>query len=383
MIFAVAITVILVSLFYWHLLRHPKTDRDFKQISNEPLTTNTYIPPKPIQADSSVVVDLTLPTEIPLALSQFHLMDFPESNQEIVGHILKTARTTTRPHPMLHTLTNGIEDSEELYQLVKSDPEIAAKILQAVNSSEFYLTQTITRLSHAILYLGTNMVKNIALQCVIGTNMHSNDKELNHAFKTIWANGFLASSLAFIFAKNLDLENAAELATQTLLAYIGNLAIISYQPQFADCFNNQIPLFERVQIEQEKLGTHSAIVGSHLAVDWKLPQQLVDGIRDNLIPLSQPPEHNALEGTKLRNIVLCYICCRIAEIIMDKGLHDIAEVNLLDKESLELFYLPEYITMTGLQPLLGLLSKPTIRNEINKLIPKINNPKKSEDKSTP
>jgi HD-like signal output (HDOD) protein len=372
MIFIIATILILAYVLYRHLLKPQKKSHFSKKLVNRNVSSKQILQKQIAQKPLLPVIDLTMPQEIPLALLEFKIMSLSESNQETISHIIKIYQSTSRPpHPMLHALSKGIEDSEELYQLVKSAPEIAAKILKTVNSSEFYLTQKITRLNHAILYLGTNMVKNIALQCVIGTKMKSANRQLNIAYKKIWANGFLASSLAFIFAKNLGLENAAELATQSLLAYIGNLAIISYEPQFALLFGDNVSLFDRVKIEQKKLNANSAIIGSFLAVEWDLPQQIVEGIRDNLIPLERAAEHPTLEITNLRNIIVCYICCRYAEIIINKGLRDIAEVNLLDKELLELFYLPEYIKLTGLQPLVNLVHKPIVRSEVNKLIAKI------------
>ena len=366
--------MILVFLLYRGLSQSRKPERYKKQYNYQPHSIKQQMNSVSLKDIPIPMQEVSLRPVIPPELVHFHLISLKESDQKTMEQIVKITQSIPRPHPMLHSLSKGVDDSEELYQLVKSDPVIAAKILQTVNSASIYLTHKITRLNHAILYLGTIMIKNIALQCVISTNMPTKDKQLNLAFEKIWANGFLASSLAFIFAKNLGFENAAELATQTLLTYIGNLAIITYQPQLAYIFSEKVSLFERVRIEQQELGTHSALVGSQLALEWKLPQEIIEGIRNNLIPLGVVPEQCELQGENLRNIVLCYVCCRTSELIMDKELNDIADVNLLDDALLELFYLPEYVRMAELQQIFTLLHKPAVRNEANKLIQKIGGP---------
>ncbi len=167
MIFIVALLIIIISLFYYLLKPHnnkkftSKTPKSPAISLQRVQATNTY-PSHSTSLDSKNII-------VPQALLDFHLISKEECKQKIVEEILAITQSLPRPHPMLRALTKEIEDSEKLYHLVKSDPEIAAKILQTVNSAGFYLTQNITRLNHAILYLGTNMVKNIALQCVINT----------------------------------------------------------------------------------------------------------------------------------------------------------------------------------------------------------------------
>ena len=384
MIFVALIVILLVLIFYWHLsmshksvgyrqssYQKPKTliNQQATIHAHQP-TTNTIQLPTTSPILQTKDIDETPTKRIPPSeLASFQLINKQEVNQELVQQILKITQTIPRPHPMARSLLEGTEDSAKLLDLVKSDPEIAAKILTTVNSSQFYLSQKITRLNHAVVYLGTNMIKNIALQCLMKTVAHSKNKQLNTAFQKIWADAFLASTLASIFAKNLGLENAAELATQVVIAYIGNLAILSFKPELARSFGKNISLFHRVTIEQQELGVNAALVGTYLATEWKLPNEIVDGIRDSLIPLAIEPDQCELTGNNLRNVVFCYTCCRAAELIQEKELSDVSELNLEDEGLLELFYLPEYLAMTGLSQLYSLLKNPMLCKEVNKFIP--------------
>jgi HD-like signal output (HDOD) protein len=380
----VSLMIIIFIVYYLEKLQNSNSPKEVPAQKEAPQITpsqlqNIYGSKEALKQERENIEDM----RIPPPLIEFHLAGKEDSSPEVIDQILAITQSIPRPHPMLGSLTKrDVENADKLYQLVKRDPEIAAKILQTVNSSGFYLTQKITRLNHAILYLGTNMVKNIALQCIIRTQPEQDDPRLTQAFNKIWANGFLASSLTFLFAKNLELKNAAELATQTLLAYIGNLAILSFRPQMSYCFNDSLSLFDRIQTEQRELGVNSALIGGELATVWQLPPSIVDGIRNNLLPLGIPPALCNLPTEYLRDIVLCYACCRFAEEIINKNLEDIAEVNLINPEQMELFYLSEYLNKTGLKGLLFLQNKPAFRNEANKMVRKIetfNSKEKQQD----
>ena len=369
MIFIIALVVVIIVISYWGSRNTPKKSTRHPsrpQNAKKQLTKQTIHPPIPIS--TSTPISEPNPKAVPQALQNFHLISTAECDQMTLANILKITQTVPRPHPMLNALTQGIDNSEQLYQLIQSDVEVAAKILQTVNSSGFYLEQTITRLNHAIIYLGTNMVKDIALQCVIHNGAAPKNKKLESAFKKIWANGFLASSLAFLLAQQLGLSNASELATQALLSYIGDLAIISYTTKRTASLMRSASLFERITLEQQHLGTNSAIVGGQLAQVWSLPQELVNGISDNLIPLAIAPSSCPLQGPYLTNVVFCYLCCRLAEIIINQDVHDLADIDLLNSELLELAYLPEYLHLAGLGQFFVLQQAPACRNKVRKLI---------------
>lgn len=374
----VSLTIIIFIIYYLEKFQSAKVLKEKKIV--EPVVQKTLeISPEDVkniytEKKGSLAQELhdIENMRIPQQLIDFHLINEGECEQTDLDLIFEIVKSIPQPHSMLRAITKGeIEQTEQLFQLVKKDPEIANKILEAVNSSGFYLTQKITQLNHAILYLGGNTVKNIALQCIIRTPPSKEDPRLTYAFNKIWSTAFLASSLTFLFAKNLELRNASELATQTLLAYIGNLAILSYKPHLAYCFSESLSLFERVQVEQKELRLNSALVGAELASIWKLSQPIIDSIKNNLIPLNVPPALCTLPVDFLHDIVLNYSCCRIAEEVINKGILDIGEVNLLNTEQMELFYLNEYINKTELNSLLFLQKKPAFRREANKLIEKI------------
>lgn len=52
---------------------------------------------------------------------------------------------------------------KDLVQVIDKDPVVTVKILKVVNSAYYSLPKQITSISHAVVYLGFNTIKNLAL----------------------------------------------------------------------------------------------------------------------------------------------------------------------------------------------------------------------------
>ncbi|KTD77174.1 HDOD domain protein [Legionella waltersii] len=370
MVFAVIIFLLLSGIIYWGTFSSSKKSaqkrliKPIADVKKEAL--KEMLPPAHLTEPANQPVEQQIYPE----LSKFRLLTLKESDKQTLDQIVKITKSIPRPHPILNVLLAGGDNTDELYEMVQSDPVIAAKVLQAVNSGGFYLTQKITRLNQAILFLGANRIKSIAFQCAITTNIPNRNKKLKEALGKIWSCGFLASSLAFTLSKSLGFGNSSELATQALLSYIGNLAMITFQPKLSHSFSAGALLFERVYQEQEDLMTHSAIVGGQLAIEWQLPQEIATAISNSNIPLGVVPYQCVINRNSLPNTVLTYACCRIAEIILIKGIDNLDQINFFAPLPIELFYTPDYLNISGLHQFIPLFASPGIRKEINKLIKK-------------
>ena len=272
---------------------------------------------------------------------------------------------------MLLPLTQGGFEPHELFDLIKTDAEMTAKILNAVNSPLFSLRQPITNINHAIIFLGVTQVKNIALQFAVQNNMEFQNKAQNEAYKKLWAASYLASSFCLILAKEMNEENPAELSTHCLLSYLGDLAILSYKPSVADFYLDDCTLFERTKIFQKDIGINTAIIGKNLARQWQLPKSIETGIENSLLSLTNSTADNRFSNQQLRHIFICYISCRLGDLVAFGGLRDISKVAELSFEALgdaEFYYTQDNIKEADLGQINALLSDASFRKKINKII---------------
>jgi hypothetical protein len=285
--------------------------------------------------------------------------------------IIEINQSFSKPHPLLLPLVKGVFEPNELFDLIKTDAEMTAKILNIVNSPLFALRQPITNINHAIIFLGITEVKNIALQIAMQNNLKINNDAQNEVYKKLWLASSLASSFCLLFAKKMGEENAAELSTHCLLSYLGDLAILSYQPSVASLYSNDCSLFERTSAYQERLGTNVAIIGRALANQWQLPMSIQAGIEMSLFPLTKDIISQPISPKTMQQILICYLCCRLGDFVAFHGIKDMSQLKKLSFESLEsveFYYIQQSINLAGLDKINTIFADSIFRNKVNKLI---------------
>src|SRR5574343_877045 len=74
-------------------------------------------------------------------------------------------------------LTRDVNSTpKELVEVIDKDPVVTVKILKVVNSAYYSLPKQITSINHAVVYLGFNSIKNLALGiAAIGMLPEKND----------------------------------------------------------------------------------------------------------------------------------------------------------------------------------------------------------------
>ena len=291
-----------------------------------------------------------------------------DEQQKIVTIISQSFR---KPHPLLLPLTQSSFEPSELFDLIKTDAEMTAKILNAVNSPLFALRQPITNINHAIIFLGITQVKNIALQFAVQSNMEFRDKAQNDAYNKLWKASYLASAFCLLFAKEMGEDNAAELSTHCLLSYLGDLAILSYKPSVAVFYLDDYTLYERTKVFQNTIGTNAAVVGKYLAQQWQLPQSIESGIDHSILPLTNGTVDKELSSEQLRHILICYLSCRLGDLVAFGDVRDISTLGEVSFEALgevDFYYTQEHIKKAGLDKINKVIADASFRNKINKVI---------------
>ncbi len=312
--------------------------------------------------------------KLPLAFLDLKLIGsgkFSAKQQQMMTEISRSFR---KPHPLLLPLAQGSFEPNELFDLIKSDAEMTAKILNAVNSPLFSLRQPITNINHAIIYLGITQVKNIAIQLAVQSNIAFEDKAQNMAFKQLWTASYLASSFCLLLAKELNEDNAAELSTHCLLSYLGDLAILSYQSSIASLYREDCFLFERVETFQETMDTNPAVIGMNLAQQWQLPKSIAVGISNSLLPLVNGVADQELSHEQVRGSILCYLSCRLADLVAFGNVNEASKFGALNFEVLgkvEFYYLQSNLEQAGLDRINEIVNDMSFIRKLNKVIAQV------------
>ncbi len=186
------------------------------------------------------------------------------------------------------TLTSDINSSpKELVKVIDHDPVLTMKILKVANSAYFGLSKPIVSINHAVVYLGLNTVKHVALAiAAIGTLPKENDAGydmddfLLHSLTT----AVVTRSLARVI--RIPEGDAANFFVAGLLHDIGQVVFAQFKPTeyqqaLKEAWSMNAPLHER---EIAMFGHDHCELGAVLCQTWSFPEPLVTAIRMHHIP---------------------------------------------------------------------------------------------------
>ena len=173
---------------------------------------------------------------------------------------------------------------KDLVAVIERDVVMTAKILKLVNSAYFGLSRKIQNVNHAVVFVGLNTVKNLALSiATIGTLPDKNPAGFD-------ITGFLTHSLATASLTRLLAQRAGVPAVESSNYFVAGLlhdfgkAVLAlfmgaeFKAALALCEAEGIPLNEA---EYRILGTDHAEIGAMLCERWQLPEELVAATRDH------------------------------------------------------------------------------------------------------
>ena len=306
--------------------------------------------------------------KVPDELADFFLVmkdHLTEIEREDVVEIVAKLR---QPPPILERVTRGLDEPEELTEAVKSNPALSADILRTVNSAAFALLSPISSIQHAITYLGVSLVKGLVLQSTVTRVMEFEHDSQQAAYIRLWHSSYVASTTALMLGQNLGAAQPSVLSTQTLLANLGDLALLSARPDMAGLYARQATLFSRARAQQDELIANAAVISGMLAEQWGLPEDIARGLHHAYIPMALPPAEHPDSDDALAAAVICYVAGRVGDQVAFHGLRDIGDLDLMAQDALEYFYLPDYLQVSGLSELPATLQESAVRRRINHLI---------------
>src|SRR5688572_30352711 len=166
---------------------------------------------------------------------------------------------------------------EDLAAIVEQDPAMTVKVLQLVNSGYFGMPQRLSSVRQAVSYLGTDLLKALALSA--------------HAFGTVGQGKTQLFSLEALQRHALstarmvkrmvpDPKLAGEPFTAALVHDIGRIVLAVGVPDVLDEALRQERNSGRPahQVERELLGVCHAEVGAYLLGVWGLPLPIVEAV---------------------------------------------------------------------------------------------------------
>jgi len=168
---------------------------------------------------------------------------------------------------------------KDIVQVIDKDPVVTVKILKVVNSAYYSLPRQITSVNNAVVYLGFNTIKNLALAiAAIGMMPKHNaagfdvDQYLLHSLST--------AGIARKLASHLDDADPMDCFIGGLLHDFGKVVFAQFLPdEFRQALHlsqtNGSSLHEALR---QTVGVDHALVGAMLVEKWHFAPELINTI---------------------------------------------------------------------------------------------------------
>jgi putative nucleotidyltransferase with HDIG domain len=220
------------------------------------------------------------------------------------GYIDKMPPLPTSVGKVLEICQKPNAQPNDLNRVISLDPVLLARVMKLINSAYYGLTQEVTSLVRAIIMLGLNTVKNLALSTAILGSLntaHSKDAVLN-------LDGFWLHSLCVgVMAKHLARLRGVPTQDQETYFFCGLLHDIGKVP-----LNNRTPevylealqasveqRISLVQAESQTLNFTHADAGALIIGAWQLSDDIKDVVSFHHAPVEYAGPHQDLVFTVL------------------------------------------------------------------------------------
>ncbi len=181
-------------------------------------------------------------------------------------------------------------DLQAVAGLIKKDAAMAAKVLQLCNSAFIGARSAFTNVEQAVIYLGADMVKNLAISVSVQQVFRRIETNGLLNMDRFWYHSYQNGILARRLSEAVAFPDPSEAYLSGLLHDIGKLLLwMAFPGKYAPlllkgirCHNGRLSF-----LEQEKLHINHCQAGAWLIEEWGLPPLIADAIRYHHHPIDE------------------------------------------------------------------------------------------------
>jgi putative nucleotidyltransferase with HDIG domain len=195
-------------------------------------------------------------------------------SEQINEYIRNMPSLPTTVAKVLEVCNNPQTSPADLNHVISLDPVLVGRVLKLINSAYYGLGQQVTSLVRAIIMLGINTVKNLALSTAVMGNLSSKKDFQGLNMEGFWRHSLCVGVTAKILAKQrgIDTKQMEEYFTAGLLHDIGKIplnAVLSreYMLTVSAADRERISLF---RAEDKILGMNHNAAGAMIVKAWRL-----------------------------------------------------------------------------------------------------------------
>ena len=206
-----------------------------------------------------------------------------------ISHIATLPEVTIK---IIKLVEDPDSTAQDLNNVISNDPALGARILKVVNSAFYGLPGQIGSINRAIVLLGLNAVKNIAIAASLAKLFRGGKIAANFDARDLWSNAIASACATRLLAAKISLGLPDEAFLSGLIHDIGIMVEIqARRNQFVEVLQKleENPDMSLLDAETQVLGANHEQFGQGLCKLWKFPQsfQYVTGFHHRPSELAQ------------------------------------------------------------------------------------------------
>lgn len=197
-----------------------------------------------------------------------------------ISHIATLPEITLKIIQLVESPTSTAQD---LHKVIANDPALCSRILKVVNSAFYGLPGQIGSINRAIVLLGLNAVKNIAIAASLAKLFRGGSLTPNFSAKDLWSHSIATATASKLLADQIKLGLTDECFLAGLIHDLGIIVEIQYDRHRLievvgrlNVTEDGVPQADMMEIEQEIFGANHQDFGFGLCEKWKFPRTFVN-----------------------------------------------------------------------------------------------------------
>ena len=215
-----------------------------------------------------------------------------------ISHIATLPEITLKS---IELVEDPASTAQDLHHIISNDPALCSRILKVVNSAFYGLPRQIGSINRAIVLLGLNAVKNIAIAASLTKLFRGGELCANFSARDLWVHSIATGAASKMICDELSLGLPDEAFLSGLMHDIGIMVQMqSMRKKLVELFERMeydddgAPTTEMVELERDIFGADHQAFGAGLCERWKFPKSFTYVSGHHHDPLALPPESRRL-----------------------------------------------------------------------------------------
>ena len=219
----------------------------------------------------------------------------PELSQKLAAAVDAMPAFPQSVQKILEIARDVSSAPKDLVDIIDKDPVVTVKVLKVVNSAHYGLSKQITSIGHAVVYMGFNTIKNLALSiAAIGVLPKDNDSGFD--VQQYLLHSLSTAAIAKQLATRVQEADAMDCFIAGLLHDFGKVVFAQFMPhEFKEALKlSRDPAISLHAALQHTIGADHVVVGAMLVQRWRFAPHLIEAIR-----------HQSLDNFKDNDMIAC------------------------------------------------------------------------------